>query len=265
MSEPQPVPQSESGVPHRSGWGDPWRRRSALIAAACALLASLAIVLLHQAPSATSAAAARPTHSVPGVATVRLADFRNEKPTPEARRMADWALTSGDHQGKAFVIVDKKKARVYVFDPAGRLKDSAPALLGSAIGDDSAPGIGDKPLADVLPQEKTTPAGRFVAEIGMSTRGEDVVWVDYGAAVSMHRVLNVKERLVSLASPAIADKRMSYGCVNLPPDFYEKVLRPAAGTGSVIYILPETRPLEATFASFYDVGHALQLAQHSQH
>lgn len=54
----------------------------------------------------------------------------------------------------------------------------------------------------------------------MSTRGEDVVWVDYDAAVSMHRVLNVKERLAALASPTNADNRMSVGCINLPPQFY---------------------------------------------
>jgi hypothetical protein len=177
--------------------------------------------------------------------------------------MADWVLTSGDHRNKAFVIVDKKDANVYVFDPRGRLKAAAPALLGAAVGDDSAPGIGDKPLAQVLPGEKTTPAGRFVAEVGMSTRGEDVVWVDYDAAVSMHRVLNVKERLAALASQTNSDNRMSFGCINLPPQFYEKVLRPTVDAqGAVIYILPETRPLQQTFASFYDVASDLQLAQH---
>ena len=88
----------------------------------------------------------------------------------------------------------------------------------------------------------------------MSTRGEDVVWVDYDAAVSMHRVLKVKERLESLASPTKADNRMSFGCINLPPRFYEEVLRPAVDAGgAVIYVLPETRPLRDTFASFYDV------------
>ena len=177
--------------------------------------------------------------------------------------MADWVLTSGDHQNKAFVIVDKRDATVYVFDPKGRLKAAAPALLGAAVGDDSAPGIGDKPLAQVLPEEKTTPAGRFVAEVGMSTRGEDVVWVDYDAAVSMHRVLNAKERLAALASQTNSDNRMSFGCINLPPTFYEKVLRPTVDAqGAVIYVLPETRPLQQTFASFYDVASDLQLAQH---
>ena len=133
----------------------------------------------------------------------------------------------------------------------------------SVAGDDTAPGIGDKPLAQVLPEEKTTPAGRFIAEMGDSTRGEDVVWVDYDAAVSMHRVLNQPERLKSLASPTIEDNRISFGCINLPPQFYENALRPAVKNGgAVIYVLPETRSLAETFAAFYDVEAPVKVAQH---
>ncbi|HSV35727.1 MAG TPA: hypothetical protein VLI46_09230, partial [Ramlibacter sp.] len=162
-------------------------------------------------------------------------------------------------------IIDKKGAKVYLFSPAGRLRAVTPALLGSAAGDDSAPGIGDKPLSQVLPQEKTTPAGRFIAELGMNTKGEDIVWVDYDAAVSMHRVrANVKSerRLQRLASATPADNRISFGCINLPVKFYEKVLRPAVQSGGVVvYVLPETRPLHQTFASFYDVHAPVKVAQ----
>jgi hypothetical protein len=199
---------------------------------------------------------------VPRTGAVRLAQFGKQVPSKEVRQMANWVLTSGDNQNKSIVIVDKKAARVYVLDPKGQLQAAAPALLGSAIGDDTVPGIGDKPLAQVLPEEKTTPAGRFIAEVGQSSsRGEDVVWVDYDAAVSMHRVLKVPERLKSIASKTAADNRMSFGCINLPKAFYEKVLRPAADRGAVIYVLPETRELRQTFASFYDVQAPVKVAQ----
>ena len=150
-----------------------------------------------------------------------------------------------------------------MFNPQGELQAGAPALLGEARGDDTAPGVGAKPIAQVLPEEKTTPAGRFIAEVGDSTRGEDVVWVDYDAAVSMHRVLKTEQRLQRLASATIDDNRISFGCINLPPQFYEKVLRPAVDAGgAVIYILPETRALRETFAAFYDVETTVKLAQH---
>ncbi|GAB2589984.1 hypothetical protein GCM10027034_23080 [Ramlibacter solisilvae] len=194
----------------------------------------------------------------------RHAAFGRESVSPDVRRMANWVITSRDNGPKSFVIVDKKQARVFLFDPGGNLKAAAPALLGSAHGDYTVPGIGNKPIELVLPEEKTTPAGRFVAELGKSSsRNEDVVWVDYESAVSMHRVIKVPERLKSLASPTPDDNRMSFGCINLPDAFYEKALRPAVQRGAVIYVLPETRSLRETFAAYYDVDAPVKLAQHA--
>lgn len=255
MIRPQSTPEPD----RRSELFDGLRR--GLLIGSAVLLLALPPIHYRSSPELPFSSTAVP--SPRARPAVRFADFKGSSPTPQAREMADWVVTSGDHQNKAFMIVDKIDANVYVFDPRGRLKAAAPVLLGVAVGDDSAPGIGDKPLAEVLPEEKTTPAGRFVAEVGMSTRGEDVVWVDYDAAVSMHRVLKVKERLAALASPTSADNRMSFGCINLPAKFYEKVVRPTVDAqGAVIYVLPETRPLQETFASFYDVTSDLRTAQH---
>lgn len=181
------------------------------------------------------------------------AQLGGEPASADVRLVADWAFRSGDHGNRAVVVVDKKEAKVFVFDRQGRLQSAAPALLGSARGDHTVPGVGDKPLAQVLPAERTTPAGRFVAEPGVNAQGEDVVWVDYGAAVSMHRVrANVRSerRLERLASPTPRDNRISFGCINLPVPFYEKVLRPTvASVGAVIYVLPETQPVARFFGA----------------
>jgi hypothetical protein len=151
-----------------------------------------------------------------------------------------------------------------VFEPSGRLKAASPELLGYAIGDDNAPGIGTKPLAQIRPEERTTPAGRFVAEVGMNARGEDVVWVDYDAAVSMHRVLTTnpaERRLERLATPTNEDNRVSYGCINLPKAFYEDVLAPTVkSAGAIIYVLPETRPMQQVFGPM-DVKAPMKIAQ----
>ena len=177
--------------------------------------------------------------------------------------MADWAVDSGDHQGKAFVIVDKRDATVWLFDPDGSVLAMTPALLGAAIGDDAVPGIGEKPLSEILPEEKTTPAGRYVAEPGVNTKGEDIVWVSYDLAVSLHRVrpLPGERRLERLASPNVDDNRISFGCINLPVAFYEQFLKPAVLLhGAIVYVLPETRTPQQQFGS-YDVSErARQLA-----
>lgn len=196
---------------------------------------------------------------------VTRADFGAQLPSPDARSVADWVVDSRDHKNMSFVIVDKKDAKVYVFNPSGQLKDASIALLGAAVGDDSVPGIGDKPLSEVLPEEKTTPAGRFIAELGMNTKGEDIVWVDYDLAVSMHRVrakVKAEQRLERLASPTPDDNRISFGCINLLPEFYENTLKPTVQSGgAVIYVLPETRSAAQTFASYYDVEMRLKLAR----
>ncbi len=182
---------------------------------------------------------------------LRHADFGPEPASAAARRVAAWAVASGDPQGRSFAIVDKRHARVYVFEASGRLLGATPVLLGYAAGDDSVPGIGQRPIAQVRPSERTTPAGRFVAEPGRNARDEDVVWVDYQAAVSMHRVLttNPKERrLQRLATPTARDNRISYGCINVPAAFFDRVLWPALGSGpAVVYVLPEVHPLANVF------------------
>lgn len=236
-------------------------RRGMLIGAAVLLL--LLPPAIRYAPPLPPRAKA-PETVQPQPRARHLADLRGERASADVRRMANWIAVSRDNGARAFAILDKRQARVFLFGPDARLRAATPALLGAAHGDDTAPGIGDKPLKDVKPEEKTTPAGRFVAEVGRSSsRGEDVVWVDYDAAVSMHRIIKVPERLKAIATPAAADKRMSFGCINLPDAFYERQLRPAIDRhGLVVYVLPETRPIERTFASFRDVVAPVKVAQH---
>jgi hypothetical protein len=185
-------------------------------------------------------------------ATHRVADFAGHAASTDARLVADWVADSRDNQRMPFVILDKRDARVFVFDPGGRLIDSTPVLLGAAPGDDSVVGIGKRPISQVRPEERTTPAGRFVSAPGINASGEDVIWVDYDAAVSMHRVrpIDPKERrLERLASPDPTQRRISYGCINMPVAFFESVMKPVLGaTRGVVYVLPETRDVHQVFA-----------------
>ena len=183
-----------------------------------------------------------------------LADFGGADAPPDVVHVANWVSYTGNHKKKAFVLIDKKNAQVYVFDPKGKLKDHAPVLLGKAVGDDSAPGIGSKPLSQIKEEEKTTPAGRFLAAPGTNNHGEDIIWIDYANAVSMHRLRKVSEeekRAERMATPAADDNRISNGCVNVPPGFYNSVLRPTVKKhGAYVYVLPETRTPQQLFGSF---------------
>lgn len=183
--------------------------------------------------------------------TAPTARFNGEPVSTDARETADWVTASHDNKALPFIVIDKVNAKVFAFDGVGALRGAAPALLGMARGDDSVPGIGQRKLATITPSERTTPAGRFQASIGHDFE-QDILWIDYDAALSMHRVIvgrKVDNRAGRLASPTPSDNRISYGCVNVPPGFYDRVVKPLfTGTVGIVYILPETRPLRSVFA-----------------
>lgn len=169
----------------------------------------------------------------------------------EVRQVAGWVLESTNNRGLPFVIVDKREAKVFVFFPDGRLRGVASALLGAAVGDDSVPGVGSRTLASIRPEERTTPAGRFVAAMDRNLHGKAMLWVDYDAAISLHPVItsNAQERRAErLATPTAEDKRISYGCINVPPEFFKKVVEPAfKRSNGIVYVLPEIRSAKQVF------------------
>lgn len=170
-----------------------------------------------------------------------------------AADLAVWVAATNDNDDLPFMIVDKLAAKVFAFDAAGRLLGSAPVLVGLARGDDSAPGIGNLQLLAISPDERTTPAGRFVARFGPSAGHGTVFWVDYADAISMHPVITTnprEHRLRRIKSAAPEDHRISYGCINVPAKFYVDVVRKAFGGGGVVYVLPDTKPLRDVFPGF---------------
>jgi lipoprotein-anchoring transpeptidase ErfK/SrfK len=194
-----------------------------------------------------------------------LADFGKEEAAEEVVHVANWVSHTRNAKKKAFVVIDKKNARMYVFDPVGKLKSSTPVLLGKAVGDHVAPGVGNKPISQLKEDEKTTPAGRFLAQPGKNNHGEDIIWIDYNSAVSMHRLRKVsaeERRAERMATPDISDNRISNGCVNVPHAFYNGILKPTVTRhGAYVYVLPETKTPQQLFGSFDVKDKAVQVAQ----
>jgi hypothetical protein len=212
-------------------------------ATAAATAAAMAIAMAAALP----AAAAPPAKSAARQAVAPL--------SPDASTLLGWVTASRDHHGQPFMVIDKRQARLWVLDGQARVMASTPVLLGLAPGDHTVPGIGDRPLEQVRPEERTTPAGRFGIEPGQNLDGEDILWVDYDAAVSLHRVRTgnkADRRLQRLATPTVADNRISFGCINVPAAFYDRYVKPTFShlppAKAAIYLLPETKPLRTVFA-----------------
>lgn len=218
------------------------------------------LVLAGLALSASAPASAEPaksksaqpprrTHAQPAV----LPPARNERIRSAATaRVADWIAASGDNGSLPYIIVDKQAASLFLFDAQGKPLGKVPVLIGVAVGDDATPGIGSKNLAEIGPAEKTTPAGRFLAKYGLAAGGEKILWVDYATSVALHPIppgANKKERRRQrMLSPTPDDNRITFGCINVPLAFYTKSVRPLfLQKGGYVYVLPDTKPLEAVF------------------
>lgn len=171
----------------------------------------------------------------------------------DAIQAASWVLQTQDHGGQPFAIVEKRDARLYVFDGKGQLRGSAPALLGLTPGDSAVGGTEISQSAVLLPAEQTTPAGRFASEPGHNLKGEAIVWFDYTARLAIHRLRPApafERRAERLASSTPGDNRISLGCVVVSTDFYDAVVAPVLGrSAGVVYVLPEFSPLQGLLDS----------------
>lgn len=178
--------------------------------------------------------------------------------------VAGWAVASRDNQGLPFAIVDKTSAQVLVFGPKGELRGMAPALIGAAVGDSSDTYVGEvRELNEIAPEDRTTPAGRFMARYGPAAKGKTVLWVDPMTAVSLHPLAETdssERRQERLTSPEPDDNRITFGCINVSPAFYKKVVRPAFKNKGVVYVLPEEMSLESAIPRYMD-ARALEAAK----
>ncbi|MGY0611246.1 hypothetical protein [Luteimonas sp. A501] len=167
--------------------------------------------------------------------------------------LAGWVVAAKDSQGYPFAIIDKAAAQILVFGGDGRLRGAAPGLFGSAVGDHTAPGVAGLALREIPGRDRTTPAGRFVGGYGPSIDAGRVLWVDYESAVSIHPTATgvpAEKRAERLASPAPDDNRVTHGCINVAPGFYEGIIRPTFEGGGVFYVLPDEASIAETFPEF---------------
>ena len=173
---------------------------------------------------------------LPRPRTPRVADFGNVRAPAEVVNTANWVVDNDDTQGRPFVIADKKRGWVYVFNADGSLEGRNPAIFGKDTGDTRKKGT------------RVTPSGRFEATVDPDAGPLYGTTVDFmeteESVLAIHRVYlpEAKERRRALESKGGADNRMSHGCINVEDTFYDDTLQPLFNeSGGVVYILPETK------------------------
>ncbi len=176
--------------------------------------------------------------------------FGAEQTSNDVQLVANWVVQSHDNHGMPFVIVDKKQAKIFIFDAEGKILGAARALLGMAEGDYDPEGIGNKSLAQIPPKQRITPAGRYIARLGNNGHGGLYLWVDYDANLAIHAVVNPpgQRRLERIVSPDPKEHRISWGCINIPVICFNDIICPLfKKSKGIVYILPETKSPIAFF------------------
>ncbi|MDR6843031.1 hypothetical protein J2W94_003338 [Pseudoxanthomonas sacheonensis] len=212
-----------------------------------AVYGALALALLF----ASGVASAKDAAAQPVAAVDQLPPGQEVSDT--VIELAGWVVAAKDSQGYPFAVIDKAAAQILVFGGDGRLRGAAPGLFGSAISDHTAPGVAGLALREIPGRDRTTPAGRFVGGFGPSIDAGRVLWVDYDSGVSIHPTATgvpAERRVERLASPSPDDNRITHGCINVSPEFYEQIIRPTFERGGVFYILPDTVPIAEIFPEF---------------
>lgn len=144
----------------------------------------------------------------------------------------------------SYIIADKDSACMYLLDKNNKLIAKFPAIFGAAKGealntanpDDSVPGKG-----------ATTPAGTYYMgkdSLDAATIKEfhGRVFDIYGSGdLSFHEPWSeeYKKRMAALNTPTVADNRISWGCINISRENYEKFVAPYFAEKSRMYILPD--------------------------
>jgi hypothetical protein len=193
---------------------------------------------------------ALPAPTLPAPTPVVPDDSLSLAPSAEVQRVIHWIQQTGDNGGLPYLLIDKANARVYSFSRTGRLQADAPVLLGMAKGDRLL-AANSATMSVMSPEQRITPAGRFISRLGLDSHGKELLVLDYDASISLHPVIPGKpyeHRAERLASATSDDNRISFGCINAPPAFYANFVSPSfKGTRGIVYVLPETRPAAALF------------------
>lgn len=156
-------------------------------------------------------------------------------------------MKTNDNNKLPFAIIDKKNAAMFVFNAYGSPLSSGPVLLGISRCDTIDPKTLNAKLGDISSEKRVTPSGKYQAQIGKDLHGKELLWVTYDYAIAIHPVIEVpgQQRRRRLQSQSAEDNRITWGCINALPSFYETIISPVfRPKGGIVYVLPEEVPVE---------------------
>lgn len=159
-------------------------------------------------------------------------DLAREGSSFQVHRLASWAISTGDHAGLPFVVIDKAHGRLFAFTPTGRLLGSTPVLTDGSRVEST--------------KSRTRKASRLVADTRHS-KSDRIVWVNSVSALSV-------DGMAPAAAPRqgnrgsgmrdVANRRLRDESLHVAEAFYRQHLMPLKERPSVAYVLPGVLPAQ---------------------
>ncbi len=172
------------------------------------------------------------------------------KMTSDEKRIIQYNKTN--YKGEHYGIVDKKACKLNIYDKQGKIVKSFTVGVGKTIGDN----IGSYFLdgGKKAETQRYTTAGEFTLDEYnsgiddykgkdgktkiMALRGDNMGVRGGQMCIHMCYKPEYIQRAKKIKSKTLVDNRMSYGCVNLLEEDYDKMHK-YLGEGDKIYVLPE--------------------------
>jgi len=149
----------------------------------------------------------------------------------------------------SYLIIDKPSATMFVFNNSKELVATFPVLLGQTKGESPNTADSDSDVAI----NATTPAGKYkMGEMGITDINKNdsilyhgrIISLLGGGGLAMHVTypLELQKRTRALNTPTAEDNRMSWGCINISPENFDKFIRPYFAKGDQIIFITSDNP-----------------------
>lgn len=175
---------------------------------------------------------------------VMAQDFNYSNPTEFESQVVKKIVDTNDHLGETFAVVNKQNGSLTIYDRNGNQIATTPVLYGKKVGDSFSQN-----------SRGITPSGRFNLEyttnINNQAYGKSAQiltqngkWLGNDSGnFAIHRTYTGfpnENRPARLASKTPADNKISLGCINVPPAFYDAHFENNQFGNMPLYVLPET-------------------------
>ena len=189
-------------------------------------------------------------------------DMQGESASEAVIAVAGWIMRTNQQNGNPFIIADKLNGHLFAFLENGTLLAKSRALYGAARSDAMTQEQADKTLAELAAGDMITPAGIFPAHGYVSpTYGASIRFAEYANSNLLIHRAPAEWRRKNLQAAVNGKVHVTFGCINVLPEFMDKVLLPVFNGASTIFILPELAPVRQFFAIDDTRDEALKMAR----